>query len=95
MATFIKGEPSRKNVGQQPEVLMKFAKELRDNPGVWAVHPDYETEYKLGSSTRHNSATTTVANINNGRIASLREGFEARSASGIVYVRYLEREDLA
>lgn len=88
MATFIEGEPRRKFGNVLPEQLVNFADELRANPGVWAVHPDYEEEYKNSDASRTNSASTTVANINNGRIVSLRDGFEARSTSGIVYVRY-------
>lgn len=91
MATFIKGEPPSKNEGLRPEALVQFATDLRQKPGVWAVHPRYLEAYAKGQKLT-NKSSTTVANINHGRIASLREGFQARARHGIVFVRYVGGE---
>lgn len=92
MAKFIEGDPPITRYAGSPEML-NFANDLRHNPRKWAVHPGYLVEFETNDVSRANSASTTVANINNGRTAALREGFEARSAQGVVYVRWIGEPD--
>jgi hypothetical protein len=62
--------------------LVRFADDLRANPGRWACYPNPLTK---------RSAATIAQNIKRGKAPAFRDGtFEAAIREGVLYVRAVE-----
>lgn len=69
--------------GARRREMQKFAAELKENPGRWAIYP---------WPTGKEAARAMASRISNGHIATFAKGFSAVSRGDVVYVSY-EEED--
>lgn len=66
--------------GLHRQEVKRFAEQVRQHPGRWAVYPWTPNEI---------AGRALASRISRGKISAFADGFQAVSRRGVVYIRYI------